>query len=234
MTAHNMPPNGSRPHDTLHPHYTLRPSYTLRYMQPDDIPQVVEVDRLSFPSPWSPRSYGFEITDNPSSHMFVLEALSAPPRANNLRGLLRELWQRFNRPPHTTTIIGYAGLWLIAGEAHVSTIAVHPASRGNRLGELLLNALLWRALLLGGEYSVLEVRVSNLSAQALYQKYGYETVGRRKAYYRDNNEDAFLMHLAPLNDAYQARLQTWRSALAQTIAFVDQLVETDTHQAPST
>ncbi len=202
--------------------------YMLRYMRNEDIPQVVEVDKLSFSAPWSARSYAFEVNDNNSSHMITLEAQNdLTPSASSLRGVL----QRLSGQSPAPTVIGYAGLWLIEGEAHVSTIAVHPTCRGKGLGEVLLNGLLMRALALGGEYSVLEVRVSNESAQALYRKYGYETVGRRKNYYRDNNEDAFLMHLAPLNEVYQAQLITLRTALQARLQFTDQLAQANQHRA---
>ncbi len=198
--------------------------YTLRYMRIEDVPQVVEVDRLSFPSPWPARSYAFEINDNASSHMLAVEENGGGRHAGGWRGMLQRLG---GQTPPSALIVGYAGLWLIEGEAHVSTIAVHPHQRGRGLGEVLLSGMLMRAVTLGGDYSVLEVRVSNESAQALYRKYGYEVVGRRKNYYRDNGEDAFLMHLAPLDDAYRARLYALANALHQRLAFVDQLPQTD-------
>jgi ribosomal-protein-alanine N-acetyltransferase len=202
----------------------LRPHYVLRYMRADDIPQVVEVDTQSFPSPWSARSYAFEVNDNMTSHMIVLEMLADPaPRP----GALRAVWQRISGHAPQSAIVGYTGLWLIAGEAHISTIAVAPTWRGSRLGELLLNGTLQRAIVLGGDYSVLEVRVSNEPAQSLYRKYGYEVVQRKKHYYRDNDEDAFMMHIGPLDAAYQARLTELAGQLHERIDYVDRLVETD-------
>jgi ribosomal-protein-alanine N-acetyltransferase len=174
--------------------------YRLRYMTTDDISQVVEVDKLSFPMPWSPRSYTFEVTDNKSSHMVVVD--STP-----IVGLsLRTLWNRLNGRPSTPAhILGYGGFWLIDGETHVSTIAMHPDFRGKGLGEVLLSGMIERSLELNAEYAVLEVRVTNESAIGLYTKYGFEIVGQRKNYYRDNNEDAYLMHCSPFDAAYRKR-----------------------------
>jgi ribosomal-protein-alanine N-acetyltransferase len=195
-------------------------------MRLDDISQVVAVDSVSFPSPWSPASYAFEIANNATSHMIVLE------RQRQISPGWRRVWQRLGGPPEPSLIVGYAGMWAIGGEAHVSTIAVHTDWRGHGLGETLLNGLLMRAIALSAEYSVLEVRVSNESAQALYRKYGYEIIGDRKGYYRDNNEDAYLMHLVALDPAYVERLHTLTDALRQRVTFTDRLAVTDPHHAP--
>jgi len=192
-------------------------SYTLRYMRSEDIPQVVELDRLSFPLPWSSRSYLFEITDNTASHMVTLEEAVAAAQPRGLLGVLR----RLGTPSVATNVAGYAGMWLIDGEAHISTIAVHPNLRGKGLGEILLSGMLARSVNLNAVISVLEVRVSNSNAIALYRKYEFDIVGRRKNYYRDNNEDAYLMHLAPIDAAYQTRLTQRIAALEQRIQYID-------------
>jgi len=194
-------------------------SYRLRYMRLEDIPQVVEIDRLSFPMPWAARSYVFEIKDNNAGHMIVVEALPQPPPTGGLKGVL----QRLTAPAAPAVITGYGGFWLIEGEAHVSTIAVHPDYRGRGLGEVLLAGMLSRSMALKAEYSVLEVRVSNESALNLYGKYDYQIVGQRKNYYRDNNEDAYLMHLAPLDEAYKARFAARLNRLHARVAYSDLL-----------
>jgi ribosomal-protein-alanine N-acetyltransferase len=188
-------------------------------MRLSDIPQVVEVDRLSFPSPWSARSYVFEVSDNKAGHMIVLDAMPETPPARGLRGM----FQRLSGQNPQSTIVGYGGFWLIDGEAHVSTLAIHPDYRGRGLGGVLLAGMLSRGIALEAEYSVLEVRVSNECAISLYRQYEYEIVGRRKNYYRDNDEDAFLMHLAPLDEAYQARLAARLDRLRGRVAFTDAL-----------
>lgn len=191
--------------------------YILRYMRLDDIPQVVEIDKLAFALPWSARSYVFEITDNPSSHMVVLERTDEQPKPGGIIGALRRLggFQSSN------TVIGYGGFWYIEGEAHISTIATHPDYRGKGLGEILLTGMLARAVHLNAEYAVLEVRVSNTPAITLYRKYGFEVVGKRKNYYRDNNEDAYLMHLAPIDKAYTARLMEHIKQLQERVSYTD-------------
>jgi SSU ribosomal protein S18P alanine acetyltransferase (EC 2.3.1.-) len=89
-------------------------------------------------------------------------------------------------------VVGYGGLWVVADEAHINTLAVHPEWRRRNIGERLLQALLDKASALHASSATLEVRVSNLAAQRLYQKFGFVEVGRRKRYYRDG-EDALLM-----------------------------------------
>lgn len=89
--------------------------------------------------------------------------------------------------------IGYAGMWTIMDEAHITNIAVRGAYRGRKLGEKLLDELMSTAAYLGMERMTLEVRVSNSIAQRLYQKKGFESAGLRKGYYSDNGEDAMIM-----------------------------------------
>ncbi|MFN7210900.1 MAG: ribosomal protein S18-alanine N-acetyltransferase [Aggregatilineales bacterium] len=174
--------------------------YTLRYMRLGDIPPVMAIDQLAFSTPWSANSYLFEINDNRSAHMVVLERAGEPP-----------------------CIVGYGGMWLIEGEAHISTIATHPDWRGLGLGEVLLGGMVRRGMALGATYSVLEVRVSNVPAINLYRKYEFQIVSLRKGYYRDNNEDAYLMHLAPLDAAYAERFAARWRALQARVAFSDLL-----------
>lgn len=97
------------------------------------------------------------------------------------------------------TMAGYAGLWLMVDEGHVTTIGVDPAHRGQGAGELLFLGLADIAREMNAHRITLEVRVSNLSAQALYRKYGLEITGVRRRYYSDNNEDAYIMWSEPLS-----------------------------------
>ncbi|HML20394.1 MAG TPA: ribosomal protein S18-alanine N-acetyltransferase [Aggregatilinea sp.] len=193
-------------------------AYTLRHMRVEDIPQVVDIDRASFSSPWPQRTYEFEITNRDASHFCVIEVADHLDKPR----MVRSLFQRFWTPKSVPLIAGYGGCWLIAGEAHISTIAVHPEYRGQGLGELLLSGMLKRSLNLRGQYSVLEVRVSNLSAQQLYRKYEYEVVGRRRGYYRDDGEDALLMEARPLDNGYGERLDDRVKKLHQRVSFADQ------------
>jgi [ribosomal protein S18]-alanine N-acetyltransferase len=191
--------------------------YVLRYMRLEDVPQVVEIDKLSFTMPWSARSYHFELNDNNSAHMVTLETAGQAKSQPGLWGALR----RLGKQQPAGIIVGYGGMWYIEGESHISTIATHPEFRGKGLGEVLLAGMLARSIVLGAEYTVLEVRVSNMAAINLYKKYEFEVVGRRKKYYRDNNEDAFLMNLAPMNEAYRERLNERISALNARVPYLD-------------
>lgn len=186
---------------------------TLRYMTLDDIPEVISIDRQAFSTPWTARSYTYEVHESSHSYMLVLE--HSTPQAAPPRGL-RGWWQRIRAngsapAPAAHTILAYGGLWNILDEAHVSTIAVRADQRGNGYGELVLAAMVQRALNLTAEYVVLEVRVSNVVAQNLYLKHGFESVAVKRSYYRDDNEDAYDMRLM-LTDAvraeYPARYQT--------------------------
>lgn len=142
-----------------------------------DLPAVLEIDRLSFALPWPERSYRFELSENPAAHLMVAEMGRVNHRA----------------------VVGYVGFWLIVDEAHISTIAVDPGWRSQGIGELMLGHTLVAARNLGADMATLEVRASNEAAINLYRKFGFQVVGRRAAYYRDNEEDALLMTLADLS-----------------------------------
>lgn len=155
-------------------------SWPVRAMRLEDIPAVMEIDRLSFPIPWSERTYRFEITENPSSHLLVTTA---------------------NSESIPSAIVGFSGYWLVVDEAHISTFAVHPGWRCQGIGQALLREVLRQAALQGATSATLEVRVSNLVAQQLYANHGFVPVGKRAGYYRDNNEDALLMTTYSLKPA---------------------------------
>lgn len=90
-------------------------------------------------------------------------------------------------------ICGYSGFWLIGEEAHITTLAVHPDYRRKGIGEHLLINDIEMALKLNATWMILEVRVSNESAQNLYHKYGFKSFGLRRKYYQDNDEDALVL-----------------------------------------
>ncbi|NJL94707.1 MAG: GNAT family N-acetyltransferase [Anaerolineae bacterium] len=99
------------------------------------------------------------------------------------------------------------------------------AFRGQHLGELLLASMLQRGLERGAQWASLEVRVSNLPAIHLYEKYGYRIVRRKMAYYLDNNEDAHWMAIRPLGSAYAEFLAGRVVSLRQHVAWQDDFVE---------
>jgi ribosomal-protein-alanine N-acetyltransferase len=140
-----------------------------RRMESADIPAIQEIDRASFPNPWPENAYLYELRENRAAHLLVLE--------------------------HSPTgkVVGIIGYWLVVDEAHISKIAIHPAWRRRGLGRILLSAMLRDAESHGAISATLEVRVGNHDAQALYARFGFREVGRRKGYYRDNGEDALLL-----------------------------------------
>lgn len=97
-------------------------------------------------------------------------------------------------------VVGYAGLWFVVDEAHLTSIAVREEKRRQGIGERLLKASLELALERQATMMTLEVRASNRAAQALYQKFGFRKVGVRRSYYSDNHEDAYLMSVEGISD----------------------------------
>ena len=97
-------------------------------------------------------------------------------------------------------IVAYGGMWLMVDEAHITTFAVHPAWRRQRIGERLLLAFLDLARDRHAREATLEVRLSNIAARRLYEKYGFRPVGLRPRYYSDNNEDALIMTTEPIGE----------------------------------
>ncbi len=153
----------------------ILPRYFIREMTLEDIPEVLEIDRVSFSNPWPERSYRYELTDNPAAQLFV---------ANLDDG----------------TLVGFLGYWLFGDEVHISTFAVHPEFRMQGIGEGLLKNALASAVDKEVHVATLEVRESNDTAISLYEKFGFKVVGSRDGYYRDNNEDAILMSLNGISD----------------------------------
>ena len=165
--------------------------HDLRPMRLDDLDAVAIIEARSFPTPWPADGYRRELTVNERAHYFVLT-----------RRVVNE------RP-----LVGFAGHWLIAGEAHVSIIAVDPDWRGRGLGQLLLLNLLHVAAEQGARMATLEVRCDNHVARALYHKYRFEVVGRRPGYYRDTGEDAILMTLLLDDEASRVAIGRHRERL---------------------
>ncbi len=181
--------------------------YVVEPMTLADLDQVMEIEKVSFSSPWSVRAYRYEITENKHSTMVVVRPAPVADRRISR-------WLRLLRPRQPGPVLGYAGFWLLVDEAHVSTIAVHPQWRRRGLGELLILSLLERGAQAGARRATLEVRVSNQAAQGLYRKYGFEIESRQRRYYSDNNEDAYLMATPPFDTpAFQANLEQRRAQL---------------------
>jgi ribosomal-protein-alanine N-acetyltransferase len=161
---------------------------TIDEMLVTDLDAVHATERASFTTPWPPHAYQSEIETN---------------------RLARYLVARIDGQ-----VVAYAGMWIMVDEAHITTFAVHPAWRRQRLGERLLLAVLDIAIARGAREATLEVRLSNLPARRLYEKYGFRPVGLRPRYYSDNNEDALIMTTEPLDGSRMvARIERLRAAL---------------------
>jgi ribosomal-protein-alanine N-acetyltransferase len=109
-------------------------------------------------------------------------------------------------------LLGYGGFLLVEDDAHITTLAVGEAARGNRLGTRIMLALVNAALLRSARHLTLEVRVSNTAAQALYRRFGFAPVGLRKNYYR--NEDAMVMWAVDVDqEDYAAKIRAIEARL---------------------
>ncbi|MGF1506909.1 MAG: ribosomal protein S18-alanine N-acetyltransferase [Chloroflexi bacterium] len=204
------------------------PQVILRPMRLADIEEVIVLNRLGFSLPWARSTYRYEIAKNDRSTMLVMEnAAEQKPRSERQpNGWLQQLFGfKPAQESETGKLIGYAGFWQVLDEAHISTITVHPDWRGKNLGELMLWKMITLAIEQDANKVTLEVRVSNAVAKALYFKYGFEIVGIRHRYYRDNNENADIMMVEPLDDEYQARLKTFEADLLDRIALIDRFAQ---------
>lgn len=139
----------------------------------DEIASLVILDRLCFGGLWSIDSYRRELT-NENSHFLGISV------AKDLE-------------PATSGIIGFGCFWAILDEAHITLLGIHPQYQRQGLGQLLLGELLTKARSIEMARATLEVRASNDGAIDLYEKAGFQTVGRRKKYYQDTGEDGVIM-----------------------------------------
>lgn len=184
--------------------------YCIRPMARQDIPQVTEIDREAFPTQAPPANYRHEL-DNRLAHYLVASTddyngSDPRPGSSGLSGLTQKLKRAFIPNGETPTpepaprqyLLGFAGFWIMADEAHITSIAVREKYRGYGIGELLLVSLIDLAASLHAGDVTLEVRLTNAGAQALYRKYGFAKVGVRPGYYTDNAEDAIIMTLDDL------------------------------------
>jgi len=157
----------------------------------DDLDRVMEIEHAAHVSPWTKSGYRNELEDNKLAYYIVL--LANVPIESAPLALRDRLLAQFHYTSTSRPILGYTGFWFMADEAHISTIAVDPNWQRLGLGELLLLELMEEAIQRQAILMTLEVRVSNNAAQALYEKYAFKCVGRRKNYYSDNKEDAYIM-----------------------------------------
>lgn len=143
-------------------------------MSVDDVSAVHEIERLSFATPWPSYAFEQELRGNRLARYLVARAGDA--------------------------IVGFAGVWLMVDDAHVTTFAVHPDWRRQGIGRQVLVNLVELSVAIGARRMTLEVRASNEPAQALYRSFGFVVAGRRPRYYTDDGEDALVMTTPDLSD----------------------------------
>jgi ribosomal-protein-alanine N-acetyltransferase len=205
--------------------------YRIDLMTLDDIPEVGRVERRCFSNPWPVSAYRRELRYLDTNYYIVLRALPGEPETLNGRDhqageLTRRALTRLVHPfirkhderdeePH---IAGFAGMWVMYDEAHITTIGTDPLYRGQGLGELMLAALFDQAISRNASLLSLEVRVTNQIAQRLYMKYGMSVQGVRARYYTDNGEDAYIMWSRSLRDPlYVEQLDELRAEIVERV-----------------
>lgn len=141
---------------------------TVRQATTEDIDFIANLEQICFSDPWSRESIREEIEDNDLA-MYIIGEVEGE-------------------------VVGYAGIWWIAGEGHITNVAVSPAYRKRHIGEAIVSSMVDFAKQEGISVFTLEVRVSNIPAQKLYGKLGFESVGIRPGYYKDG-ESAMIMWL---------------------------------------
>jgi ribosomal-protein-alanine N-acetyltransferase len=162
----------------------------IRLMKQEDVPQVTEIDREAFPTLWPPANYERELKNGLAHYIVACDEGEGH------------------------YIMGFAGLWMLVDEAHITNIAVREKHRRQGIGEALLIAVIELAIELGAHLITLEVRASNAEAQKLYAKYGFVRVGLRHGYYTDNREDAVLMSIEDVKSA-EAQLERLKQVHAE-------------------
>ena len=156
-------------------------------MRPTDLHVIEEIDRRCFPQPWLRSIYETELTNRAACYLIAR---------------IRD------------EIVGYGGAWVVADEAHITTLAVDPRHQGRGIGERLLLCLMEEALLRRASHATLEVREHNCPAQQLYRKYGFRNAAVRKNYYTDTGEDAIVMWADAIHaTVYRQRLYELRRQL---------------------
>ena len=200
--------------------------YCIRLMRKEDVRQVSEIDHEAFPG-WFPlTNYEHEL-ENTMAHFIVayeevlgdrksqeLESGEKRGVASRLMGFLSRNQKGEVKP--TDRILGFAGFWVMAGEAHVMSIAVREAYRRQGIGELLMLSIIEMAIGLKADVVSLECRVSNYGAQDLYKKLGFKQVGVRYGYYSDNREDAYVMTTDEIQTApFQSHLKKLKKFYTQ-------------------
>jgi len=207
-------------------------TYCVRPMVKEDLTQVSAIDREVFPTQWPPPNYRQELHNRLAHYIVVYDTaktfddpvVSSKKNRNHFLSCLLP-WLRRDHEENENSIvfsrqyvIGFSGIWLIAGEAHITNIAVREQYQRQGVGELLLVSTVDLSREQRAETMTLEVRESNTIAQNLYSKYGFKQTGVRRGYYLDNRENAIIMSTESINsEAFLAQLQRLRESLAKKL-----------------
>ena len=203
--------------------------YCVRPMRREDVVQVKEIDQEAFPTQLPPPDYRRELQNQLARLMVVCdddktaekpEVPAVPTRG--IAGLLARI-KRLSRHNHffnnhlnqagNQYIAGFAGIWAIADEAHITNIAVRKSYQRQGIGELLMISIIDLAAELKADVVTLEMRASNTPARSLYQKFGFAEAGLHHGYYTDDREDAIIMTTESITSAsFRARLQRLKQA----------------------
>ena len=155
---------------------SIRQQLYLEPMHEADVPAVQVIEKDIFSTPWPRNAYYRELSSRNSAHYITLKREGEAGVA-----------------PLTGDIVGYAGMWRMYDEAHVTTIGVRKDLQHLGYGRILFAALVQAAYDMGAKWVTLEVRTSNDNAMRMYENFGFKVIGRRKGYYTDNGEDAIVM-----------------------------------------
>ncbi len=178
----------------------------IRPMEEKDLERVQEIDQQSFSLPWPGRAFCYELKENPHALLWVAEVspldgtFLMKPESGGAQDFASEIGPvksfaqiSSKRESQTSLVVGMIVVWMVLDEAHIATLAVDPQYRGLGVASRLLETSLQAAMQRNASQATLEVRAGNQAALALYRRFGFEVVGRRPRYYKDNNEDALIM-----------------------------------------
>ena len=193
---------------------------TLRDMTRTDIRTVRRIESAAYQDAWPARAFDAELANAFARYRVAVEAPIDPP-AQPARGTLAML-RRLAGRAEPQRIVGFMGLWYMQDQMHLVTIAVDPAQQSRGIGARLLLECIDLARAAELPEVVLEVRVTNVRAQQLYQRFGFRRAGTLIAYYKDNHEDAHVMLSGALADpALVLRHDVIRDGLRERGTFTD-------------
>ncbi|MDA0271107.1 MAG: ribosomal-protein-alanine N-acetyltransferase [Chloroflexi bacterium] len=184
------------------------PRYRIRDMTADDVPAVRRIESAAYEDAWPSRIFETELQNAFAHYRALVELPDREPPTGRFESIAR----RLSRAPRDR-VIGFMGVWYMIDQLHLVTIAIDPREQRRGFGQ----ALMLECCALAGTAElneiVLEVRVSNEPAQRLYESFGFRRAGTLKAYYKDNDEDAYVMLTGPLDaPALRERIEARRAA----------------------